>query len=85
MDVYVISTAVFSDRENYPPSAWLGASGLDVPIMMDSAEFDALIAYGGGGFPFTVYLDSENRVLKRTQGTASAEVIKGLWLETANS
>lgn len=85
MDIYVISTAVFSDRENYPPSAWLRTSGLDAPIMMDSAEFDALKAYGGGGFPYTVYLDSENRVLKRTQGTGSADTIKGLWLETANS
>ncbi len=85
MDLYVVSTAVFSDRENFPPSDWLNSAGLDVPLMADSAEFDALIAFGGGGFPFTVYLDGENRVLKRTQGTASAETIKALWLETAAS
>ena len=85
MDLYVVSTAVFDDRENYPPSAWLTDSGIDAPIMLDSEEFEALIAYGGGGFPFTVYLDSENRVLKRTQGTASPELIKTLWLETAAS
>lgn len=85
MDLYIVSTATFSDRENFPPSAWLGSAGLNVPIMADSEQFEALIAYGGGGFPFTVYLDGDNRVLKRTQGTAPAETIKELWLETAAS
>ena len=85
MDLYIISTATFSDRENFPPSSWLSAAGLDVPIMADSEQFEALIAYGGGGFPYTDYLDGDNRVLKRTEGTAPAETIKALWLETAAS
>lgn len=85
LDLYVVSTAVYQDRENFPPSQWLKESGLEANLMVDSEDFDGLVSFGAGGFPFTVYLDTENRVLRRTQGTADSETIKALWLDTAGA
>ncbi|MFT7597715.1 MAG: hypothetical protein ACI8TP_000635 [Acidimicrobiales bacterium] len=56
-----------------------------LPVLRDTANSDALIAYGASGFPFAVYLDGENRVLTRTSGELGAEAIEVLWLATAES
>lgn len=85
LDLYIVSTAVFSDRDNYPATDWLRSSGLDAPIMLDAQSFDGLVAFGAGGFPYSVYLNSSNEVVNRFQGSASPETIKGLWLETAGA
>lgn len=85
MDLYIVSTAVFSDRDNYPATTWLKSSGLDAPIMLDAESYDGLLAFGAGAFPYSVYLDSSNNVVNRFQGSASPETIKALWLETAGA
>jgi cytochrome c biogenesis protein CcmG/thiol:disulfide interchange protein DsbE len=85
MDLYIVSTAVFDDRDNYPATDWLRSSGLDAPIMLDAKSFDGLVAFGAGAFPYSVYLNSSNKVVNRFQGSASPETIKGLWLETAGA
>lgn len=85
LDLYLVSTAVFSDRDNYPPSKWLNDVGIDVPVMTDSGSFEALAAFGSGAFPYTVYLNADHEVTNRVQGEAEPAVIKALWLETAGA
>ncbi|MDX2380434.1 MAG: TlpA disulfide reductase family protein [Acidimicrobiia bacterium] len=80
LDVVGVSTAVAADRDNYPPSEWIVEKGWPWPIMVDSADFAALDAYGGTGFPFTVMLDENGVVLARKSGSGSAEEIAD-WIE----
>lgn len=69
VDVYVVSTRVSPQENNYPPSAWLRREGVDdLPTIVDSESVDALLAYGAGGFPYVVYLDGDNNALLRTAG-----------------
>lgn len=85
LEIVVVSTAVRDGDPNYPPQAWLEGEGWSGPIMRDSAEFDALFAFGAGGFPFTVYLDSEHRVVARSAGELPEDIIRQIWLATAES
>ena len=84
-DVIAVSTAVRDDQPNFPPQDWLVDEAWPKPVMRDSDGFDALLAYGAGGFPFTVYLDGENRVVARSVGQLSAEDIESLWLAAASA
>ena len=85
LEIVVVSTAVRDGDPNYPPQTWLEGEGWSGPIMRDSAEFDALFAFGAGGFPFTVYLDSEHRVVARSAGELPEDIIRQIWLATAES
>lgn len=79
IDVYAVSTAVDLSRGN-PPSGWFSAEEWAAFVVRDDAENSAFSAYGGAGFPYVVYLDSENRVLTRTAGEFGPDAIEDLWL-----
>ncbi len=79
VDIYGVSTAVDASGGNFPANSWLAREGWALPIMRDSTGNDALAAYGGGGFPFVVYLDGDNRVIGRTSGELAESDIVALW------
>jgi thiol-disulfide isomerase/thioredoxin len=81
LNVVGVSTAANPDGENYPPSEWIVEMGWPWPIMVDSVGSEAIIAYGGTGFPFTVMLDEDGVVLARKSGSGSADEIAE-WIET---
>ncbi len=83
MEIYGVSTAVDAGQGNYPPSAWLDREGFTPTVMRDDADSPAYQAFGGGGFPYVVYLDGENRVIGRSSGSLEAETIEQLWELTA--
>lgn len=85
LEIVVVSTAVREGDPNYPPQAWLENESWPGPVLRDSAEFDALFAFGAGGFPFTVYLDSAHRVVARSAGELPEDIIRQIWLATAES
>jgi cytochrome c biogenesis protein CcmG, thiol:disulfide interchange protein DsbE len=85
LEIYAVSTAVAEGQPNYPPSAWFADENWTGLALRDSAAADALLAYGGGGFPFVVYLDGDNTVLARSAGELEADTIEQLWLATAQS
>jgi thiol-disulfide isomerase/thioredoxin len=68
VDIYSVSTSVRSTQANYPPSAWLEREGWTVPVIRDDAEGSAHLAYGGGGFPYWVFVNSDGTVALRTSG-----------------
>ncbi len=80
LDVIGISTAVASDRPNYPPSEWIVDKGWPWPTMADSENSEALQAFGGTGFPFLVILDSDGTVLARQSGESTADEL-GAWID----
>ena len=80
LDVIGISTAVASDRPNYPPSEWVVEKGWPWPTMADDAQSSAFIDFGGAGFPFLVIVDSDGTVLARQSGESSSEQIDA-WLD----
>ncbi|MFT7598010.1 MAG: thiol-disulfide isomerase/thioredoxin [Acidimicrobiales bacterium] len=78
-DLIAVSTAVDSGAANYPPNAWLATERWSDPIIRDSALSEGLRAYGGGGFPYVVYLDGDNRVVGRSSGELDEATIRRLW------
>lgn len=80
LDVVGISTAVASDRPNYPPSEWIVDKGWPFPTMADSENSEALSTFGGTGFPFLVMVDSDGTVLARQSGESTADEL-GAWID----
>lgn len=85
LDIYAVSTSVDAGRGNFPPQYWLDDEGWTPPTIRDDADSSALISHGAGGFPYTVYLDGENRVLSRSSGGLDTATIGQLWELTASS
>lgn len=85
LEIVVVSTAAREGDPNFPPQDWLEDEEWPGPIMRDSEEFEALFAFGAGGFPFTVYLDSEHRVVARSAGELPADILQQIWLATAEA
>jgi len=82
IDIYAISTAYRADSTPHP-AEWLSTEGFEPPSLRDSDASDALVAYAGSGFPFAVYLDSDNRVIGRSVGSVDGETMVALWELTA--
>jgi len=85
LEIVVVSTAVQDGEPNFPPQDWLEREEWPGPVMRDSPEFDALFAFGAGGFPFTVYLDGEHRVVARSAGQLPEDILQQIWSATAGA
>jgi len=83
VDIYAVSTAVRPEGGNYPPAAWLDRVGFSPVTMRDDDGSSAVLAYGAGGFPYAVYLDSQNRVIARSAGELGVEGIAQMWAVTS--
>ena len=82
LNVVGISTAVASDRDNFPPSQWIDDQGWEWPVLADTESAEAFQAFGGNGFPFTVLLDADGNVLARKSGSSDAAQIKS-WIDAS--
>jgi thiol-disulfide isomerase/thioredoxin len=68
VDMYSVATAINSTRGNYPPSGWLEGIGWTTPVIKDDAASSVLTAFGNGGFPYFVFINSDGTVAVRTAG-----------------
>lgn len=68
VDIVSVSTAVNSARGNYPPSEWLDREGWEAPVLLDDSNNLAHLSYGGGGFPYWVFLNADGTVAARSAG-----------------
>jgi cytochrome c biogenesis protein CcmG, thiol:disulfide interchange protein DsbE len=68
LQVIAVTTAVAPDRDNYPPSEWIPNMGWTWPVVADSQDNEAAIAFGVSGFPFSVIIGTDGSVLARSSG-----------------
>ncbi len=85
VDIYAVSTSVKPAQGNYPPATWLDRVGFSPVTMRDDGANSAVLAYGAGGFPYAVYLDSQNRVIARSAGELGKEGIAQMWAATSGA
>ena len=71
VDVIAVSTAVKEGSGNYPPSAWFEAEQWPAVSVRDSGGSEIAEAYGLAGFPYTVAVDADGRVVARVSGELS--------------
>jgi len=68
VDIVSVSTSINSARGNYPPSAWFEREGWAAPVLRDDSNNLAHLSYGGGGFPYWVFLNADGTVAARSAG-----------------
>ena len=73
VNVVAVSTAVDSDRSNFPPSAWFESEGWPAPVLTDNAQSSAAMSYGLSGFPFWAIVDADGNLVSRTAGGVSTD------------
>jgi cytochrome c biogenesis protein CcmG/thiol:disulfide interchange protein DsbE len=78
LDIIGVSTAVNAQRDNYPPSRWIVDKAWTWPILADSANSDAAVAYGVGGFPTFVIVGADGKVKLRSSGELPAADLDAL-------
>lgn len=79
VDVYLVSTGIRDGAPNYPPSEWIKGASWPAPVLRDDPGSTLALAYGLGGFPYAVYLDSSHSVVARSQGELAASDTLALW------
>lgn len=76
VDIYSVSTSMSSSRDNYPPSEWLESEGWTSPVIRDDNDDTVVRSFGGGGYPFWVFVNADGTVALRTSGELSAEQLE---------
>lgn len=77
LQVVGVTTAVAPDRDHYPPSRWIrDEMKWDWPVLADSADNEAVVAFGASGFPFVVILGTDGTVLSRWSGELGQQGIQ---------
>jgi thiol-disulfide isomerase/thioredoxin len=76
VDLYSVSTATHSTRDNYPPSEWFQREGWTVPVIVDDQESSVYRSFGAGGFPFWVFVNSDGTVAARAAGRLGIEQLE---------
>ena len=68
VEIIGVSTAINSARDNYPPSQWLEREGWAAPVLKDDPDGTVHATFGGGGFPYWVFVDADGNVAARSSG-----------------
>ena len=76
VDMYSVATAMDSNRDNFPPSEWFDREGWTVPVIRDDSTNSVHTAYGSGGFPFWVFVNSDGTVAFRLAGATTVEELE---------
>lgn len=85
VEVAFVSTSVRPEADNYPPSEWLKPEWISTPVLADDAKSTAAAAYGVGGYPFLVFLDSEGKVTGRFSGEMGLEDLAARFKKAAGA
>ena len=81
VDMYSVATAMSSTRDNFPSSEWLDREGWTVPVIRDDSSDSIHTAYGSGGFPFWVFVNSDGSVALRVAGATTVENLESIMSE----
>jgi thiol-disulfide isomerase/thioredoxin len=75
VDVRAVATGTNPQAPNYPPSSWLEREKWPFPALADSAKSEAANAYGLTGYPNLVFVDAAGKVVARSEGEVSTDVL----------
>ena len=78
VDVYGVATGTASNRDNYPPSAWLEREAWPFPTLADSDTYQAADAWGLTAYPYFVALDADGKVVQGASGELTQEQFTAL-------
>lgn len=85
VNVVAISTAFTPDRPNWPPGEWLADMDWTYTAIHDGIDPEAVqspyiaeVAFGVAGYPFSVLLDGDGRVVTRFSGEHQADELATL-------
>lgn len=76
IDVATVATGTNATYPNYPPSAWLKRENWPFPVMADSPQQTAAVAYGLSAYPYFVAVNAEGKVVGRATGEIAPADIK---------
>jgi thiol-disulfide isomerase/thioredoxin len=68
VEMLTVSTSVNPAAPNYPPSDWFAREHWPTPVIADDEKGTAAQAYGLDGFPYFVFVNSDNTVSARASG-----------------
>lgn len=83
VEVMSVATSTNSARANYPPSEWLEREGWDSPVVLDDTDSSIHLSYGGGGFPYWVFLNADGTVAARSSGELDIATLEQFMLAIA--
>ena len=83
VDFAAVSTFVSSDRDNYPPEAWLEGEGWTYPIIGDTEGFSVAEAFGVTSIPFWVFVNADGTVAFRVPGNLGPDELANLFAGAA--
>ncbi|MCP3973929.1 MAG: TlpA family protein disulfide reductase [bacterium] len=83
VEILSVSTSINSARGNYPPSEWLSNAGWEADVLKDSTDNTAHSAYGGGGFPYWVFLNADGTVASRSSGELDIATLEAFMQQIA--
>lgn len=75
LQIIGVTTAVAPERDNYPPSEWIESRGWTYPVIADSEDNTAALAFGLSGFPYTVLIGTDGTVVDRWSGELGQEAM----------
>jgi hypothetical protein len=81
VDLYSVATAMNSTQGNYPPSEWFEREGWTVPVVRDDQDGNVHAAFGSGGFPFWVFVNSDGTVALRASGQTTIDQLEA-WMSS---
>ena len=84
VDIYAVATSYSSTQPNWPPSAWLDREGWTFPTIVDDPASTAFLAFGQGGFPYYVLIDSNGQVALRMSGEQDPATLAGQLVQLAD-
>ena len=76
VELVAVTTSIDSVRDNYPPDEWLREEGWPAETMRDDENGSAHLAYGGGGFPYWVFVNADGEVVGRTAGQLDSATLE---------
>jgi cytochrome c biogenesis protein CcmG, thiol:disulfide interchange protein DsbE len=84
VDIYSVATSYNSTQPNWPPSSWLEREGWTFPTVVDDPDSTAFQAFGQGGFPYYVLIDSRGQVALRMSGEQDPAALADLLIQLAD-
>ena len=76
LEVIGVSTGARDDAPNWPPSQWVVDKAWPWPVMADSEDQGAALAFGVSGYPGLILLNGDGKVLARRSGEAGIDALK---------